>query len=444
MRKFSFAAGLIAVTAAVAQSHVDQPAITAVAQEELAATHTPGAAIGIVLENKLAYSFGVGASSAETGAPVDPNMLFRLGSTTKMMTATAIAALAAAGKLNFTDGVGKHVRGLDPVIAALTIRQILSHTSGLKDEAVMNGRHDDAALSDEIRKWKPDWLFTKPGAIYSYSNPGFWLAGLVVESVTGKPYADAMEELVFKPIGMTSTTLRPTMAMTHALSQGHDAVKGEAVVIRPLADNAANWPAGSIFSNLADLARLTVALMNAGEAAGKVGISKVMVTALTTPHAEIPGSRAKYGYGLEIDSQGTEPYWNHGGSRAGYGSFIGMLPNRHSAVIVLTNRTGENLSRTRARIMAMLGFPEPAVESTQLAPIPVSGLAKYSGDFRNGSSTTHVTASDGKLYFGKDEALMGPDGWLVLSGGGRTFPVSGPDGRIAYLHQGGRSRARIN
>jgi CubicO group peptidase (beta-lactamase class C family) len=431
--------GLIVVAAAVAQNHIDQPAIAAAAREELAATHTPGAAIGIVLDNKLAYAFGVGSSNVETGAPVQPEMLFRLGSTTKMMTATAVATLAAAGKLDFNDPVGQHVRGLDPSIAALTINQILSHTSGLKDDAVMHGRHDDAALGEEIRQWKPDWLFTKPGAIYSYSNPGFWLAGLVVESVTGKPYADAMEEIVFKPIGMTSTTLRPTMAMTHAFSQGHDAVNGPAAVLHPLADNAANWPAGSIFSNLQDLAKLTVALMNASEP-----VSNTVVAALTTPHADIPGSKAKYGYGLEIDQRGTEPYWSHGGSRAGYGSFIAMLPNRHIAVIVLTNRTGQNLAHTRATILAMLGSPEPKHGLPSSKPIPPTDLDKYTGDFRNGSSTVQVSAKDGKLYVGKLEALLSADGWLVVEGGGRAFPVRGPDGRIAYLHQGGRSRARVN
>jgi D-alanyl-D-alanine carboxypeptidase len=437
MRKLSLALALAAATA-IGQKSVDQNAISAVAREELAATHTPGTAIGIVIDNKLAYAFGVGASSAETGAPVQPEMLFRLGSTTKMMTATAVAALAIAGKLDFSDPVGKHVRGLNPAIAALTINQILSHTSGLKDEAVMHRRHDDAALGEEIRLWKADWLFTKPGAIYSYSNPGFWLAGLVVESVTGKPYADAMEELVFKPIGMNSTTLRPTMAITHAISQGHDTVKGETVVLRPLADNTANWPAGSIFSNLSDLSRLTVALMNAGER----GVSKSIVTALTTPHADIPGSTAKYGYGLEIDKLGTERYWHHDGSRAGYGSSVNMLPDRHLAVIVLTNRSGENLPRTRAKIMAMLGFPEPAPPASTPVPVPETDLAKYTGDFRNGSSITHVTARDGKLFVGKEEALMGADGWLILSDG-RALPIFGPDGRVAYLFQGGRSRARV-
>lgn len=70
---------------------------------------------------------------------------FRLGSTTKMLTATAVATLVAEGKLDFKDTVGKHIRGLDPAIATLTVNQILSHTSGLKDTAVMNRRHDDSA-----------------------------------------------------------------------------------------------------------------------------------------------------------------------------------------------------------------------------------------------------------------------------------------------------------
>jgi CubicO group peptidase (beta-lactamase class C family) len=325
----------------------------------------------------------------------------------------------------------------------LTINQILSHTSGLKDEAVMNGRHDDAALGEEIRQWKADWLFTKPGAIYSYSNPGFWLAGLVVESVTGKPYADAMEELVFNPFGMKSATLRPTMAMTHPLSQGHDLVNGQPAVIRPSADNAANWPAGSIFSNVADLSRLTVALMNGG-ATGGVSKAMAVTTALTTPHADIPGSKAKYGYGLEVETRGTERIWSHGGSRAGYGSFITMLPDHHIAVIVLTNRSGESLPRTRAMIMEMLGFMEPIMtDPPPTSPIPSSEFAKYVGEYRNGSATTKVTAKDGKLYVGKSEAKMGPDGWLVLPGGGRVFPVPGPDGRTSYLFQSERARVRF-
>jgi len=433
--------------AAAQTAQLDIPALEASAREELAATRTPGTAIGIVQDGQLGYAKGFGASNIETGAPVTPEMLFRLGSTTKMLTATAVATLAAEGKLDFSDTVGKHVKGLDAAVAALTINQILSHTSGLKDTAVMNGRHDDAALGEEIRAWKSDWLFTRPGAIFSYANPGFWLAGYVAESVAGKPYADVMEERVFVPAGMTSSTLRPTMAMTRALSQGHEIVNQKMAVLRPAPDNAANWPAGSVFSNLADLSRFITALMNGGKIDGKQVLPSKVVAALTTPHADMPGSHAKYGYGLDVEEIGGVIVWSHAGSRAGYGSYIGMLPGRQAGVIVLCNQTGQSLPRTSARIMAMLG--RPARENTPVteSAIPAGEFAKYVGTYRNGATTTQIVERDGKLFVRATEVWKGEGGWLILKNAdGRTmsrlFCVPGADGRIEYLHVGSRSLAR--
>jgi CubicO group peptidase (beta-lactamase class C family) len=427
---------------------LDIATLEASAKEELDATKTPGAAIGVVSEGQLIYAHGFGTSNLETGAQVTQTTLFRLGSTTKMLTATAVATLAAEGKLEFGDTVGKHVTGLDPAIAALTVNQILSHTSGLKDTAVMNGRHDDGALGAEIRSWKSDWLFTKPGAIYSYANPGYWLAGFVAESIAGKPYADVMEERVFSAVGMTSTTLRPTMAMTRELSQGHDMVDKKIAVLRPAPDNAANWPAGSVFSNLADLSRFVTAMMDDGKLEGKQVFSPKVVKALTTPHADIPGSRSKYGYGLDLEDRGGFLIWTHGGSRAGYGSFIAMMPSLHAGLIVLCNRTGESLPKTRARIMAMLGEPlrggVPVTESV----IPTGEFGKYLGSYRNGESTVQIVTRAGKLFFRQMELRKGDEGWLLMKTAdgrtaGRVFPVAGADGRIEYLHVGGRSSVRV-
>jgi CubicO group peptidase (beta-lactamase class C family) len=438
-----------ACVAAAGQSvRLDIAALEASAKEEIDATKTPGAAIGVVSEGRLIYAHGFGTSNLETGAPVTQTTLFRLGSTTKMLTATAVSTLAAEGKLEFGDTVGKHVRGLDPAIAALTVNQILSHTSGLKDTAVMNGRHDDAALGEEIRAWKSDWLFTKPGAIYSYANPGYWLAGFLAESIAGKPYADVMEERVFSAVGMTSTTLRPTMAMTRELSQGHDMVNQKIAVLRPAPDNAANWPAGSVFSNLVDLSRFVMAMMDDGKLDGKQVFSPKVVKALTTPHADIPGSPAKYGYGLDLEDRGGFLIWTHGGSRAGYGSFIAMLPSLHAGLVVLCNRTGENLPRTRARIMAMLGEPLRGGVPVEEKVIPTGEFGKYLGSYRNGDSTVQIVTRAGKLFFRQMELRKGEEGWLVMKTAdgrtaGRVFPVAGADGRAEYLHVGGRSSVRV-
>jgi CubicO group peptidase (beta-lactamase class C family) len=440
---------------AAQSANFDVSALEASAKQELDATKTPGAAIGIVQDGRLVYANGFGTSNIETGAPVTSETLFRLGSTTKMLTAAAVATFAADGKLDFGDPVGKHIQRLDPAIAALTVNQVLSHTSGLKDIAVMNGRHDDAALGEEIRAWKSDWLFTKPGAIFSYANPGYWLAGLVAESVAGKPYADVMEERVFGPVGMASSTLRPTMAMTRALSQGHDKVDNKVVVLRPAPDNQANWPAGSVFSNLIDLSRFVVAMMNDGKVDGKQVLSPKVVQALTTPHSGIPGERAKYGYGLDLEERGGVRMWSHGGSRAGYGSFIAMLPGRRAGVIVLCNQTGESLPKTTAKVVEMLGGPPPESSDAADSAIPASEFAKYAGSYRNGEVTMQIVERDGKLLF---HWSVGPTldgelrkvepGRLIVKGAdGKTVEqivgVSGADGRIEYLIAGGRASARV-
>lgn len=437
----------VAIGAVAQPPNPDFTPIEPLVKQELESTATPGAAIGIVKDGRLVYAEGFGTRNLETHEPVTAETLFRLGSTTKMLTATAVASLAADGKLDFADPVGKHIHGLNPAIAALTVNQILSHTSGLKDEAVINGRHDDEALGREIHAWNAGWLFTRPGAIYSYANPGYWLAGYLAECVAGEPYAQVMDERVFGPVGMTFSTLRPTMAMTRTLSQGHDLVDKKLSVLRPAPDNAANWPAGSVFSNLVDLSRFVTAMMNDGKLEAKQALSPKVISALTAPHAQIPGSAAKYGYGLDLDASSGVLVWSHGGARAGYGSFIAMIPSQHTAVIVLCNRTGRSLPATRARIMAILGHPSPSDPDIESAIDPAD-FSKYTGSYRNSAQTVQIVEREGKLYVGTAELRKGSRGWLILKTpdgkiAGRAFPVPGAGGTTEYLHIGGRSAARM-
>jgi CubicO group peptidase (beta-lactamase class C family) len=98
----------------------------------------------------------------------------------------------------------------------------MSNTAGMTDESPSDyGSHDDSALAGYMRSLKEDHFFTEPGRIFSYSNPGFDVAGFLIEEIGGSRYADVMSERLFKPLGMKSTTFRPTVAMTYPLSQGH-------------------------------------------------------------------------------------------------------------------------------------------------------------------------------------------------------------------------------
>ncbi len=391
----------------------DWSSLEAVAREELRATQTPGGAVAVVQGEQVVFARGFGVASVETGAEVTPDMLFRLGSTTKMFTAAALALLAGEGKLRLDRPIGQYVQGLPPKLARVTAHQLLTHSAGLSDEAPMYGSQDDSALAAGIRAWKDDKFFTDPGEVYSYSNPGYWVAGFLVEQLGGRPFADVMAERILQPLGMKTSTFRPTMAMTYPLAQGHEAGK----VARPAANNASGWPAGSLFSSSRDLAQWCIALLHDGRGV----LPPSVIARMTTGHVEVPGSDRRYGYGLRVGEHRGVRLWDHNGSRLGYGSSIRLAPDQKVAVIVLVNKTGGTLPRTSEKALELL-LPLGPPPEPKSRPAPTGGEGVYA----QGSERIEVLREDGKL---------------VLREGGRTTLV-GPGVVFVsdkYLHRNGRT-----
>jgi CubicO group peptidase (beta-lactamase class C family) len=428
----------------------DLSPLEAVAMRELADTHTPGGAIAIVLGERVIYTRGFGLASVETRELVRPEMLFRLGSTTKMFTATALVSLAEKGAIDLNRPIGDYVKVLDPKIERLTAHQLLSHTAGLLDEAPMFGANDESALANEIRSWTGSRFFAEPSKIYSYSNPGYWLVGFMVESLSHKPYAEQMEAGVFKPLGMTRTTLHPLVAMTYPIAQGHDYTAQGPIVVRPAANNTASWPAGSIFSNVIDLSRFVMAFVNGGRLDGARVLSPTLISTMTTPHAKIPGGVVSYGYGLELMHSRGVDIVRHGGSRSGYGSMIVMVPQRHFGVITLANRTGSTLSRTANKAMEIVLSLEPAAPPQTRHPMKLDAaeISEYVGTYFQGSAKIEIVNRNGKIYFKQETLDSGPlekmaEGELE-SDDVLLFMVRGPSGAVEYVYAGGRSWRKVN
>lgn len=425
-----------------------------VLQEELKQTKTPGAAIAIVSNDRVIFAKGFGVSNIETGAPVTPDMLFRLGSTTKMLTGAALVALAAAGKINLDKPIGTYAKGLPPKLANLTAHQLISNTAGMADVQAPFVSNDDEALARMVRAWKDDALFTEPGEIYSYSSAGFWLAGYVVEEVTKKPYADAMAELIFEPLRMKRTTLRPLMAMTYPLALGHG-VQGSnpPAIIRPAFNNVAMWPAGSIFSSADELSRFVIALLNDGRVDGKQILPPALSSKLMGKYTTMPGdSKVHYGYGLlNFEDRGVR-FVMHGGFSRGYGSLIQIAPEQRFAVIVQTNRSGETLPLTRAKATELFLPLKPAEAEKEKKPLPLSATeaADFAGRYRNGPQSWEIVNRDGKLYFkreGQEELALTRSDKYRLSFGAKLENdlvfVADASGKIKYLFDGLYSARKI-
>ena len=165
--------------------------------------------MAIISGDKIIFAKGFGTTSAENGNPVTADTLFRMGSTTKMFTAATLVSLAEQGKIKLDAPIGNYIKNLPPKISALTAHQLFSQSSGLRDFAPTGSGNDDAVLGQNIRLWKDDVFFTEPNKIYSYSSANYWLAGFLAEEIYGKSYADAVAELVFKPLGMNRSTIQP-------------------------------------------------------------------------------------------------------------------------------------------------------------------------------------------------------------------------------------------
>lgn len=431
--------------AAARQEQVDFSQLDKVVIEELKERNTPGAAVAIIQGDRVVYAKGYGVASVETGAPVTPDMLFRLGSTTKMLTAAALVTLAAREKIKLDAPIGGYVKGLSPRLAQATAHHLLSNTSGMRDFAAPFISNDDEALGKSVRIWKDDVFFTEAGRINSYSSPGFWLSGLVIEEVGGKPYADMMDELIFKPVGMQRTTLRPLSAMTYPIAIGHS-VEGNSkpIVMRPLFNNTAMWPAGSIFSSVNDLSRFVIAMMNGGRVEGKQVLDPLVVSKLPAPHVLLPGETdAHYGYGLLRFNQRGVRVVMHGGFSRGYGSMIQMVPEHRFAVIVVTNRSGETLNKTRTKALE-LALPLKAEEEQRAAPaLPMSRaeLANYAGVYSHDPQQWEVIVKDDKLVLkqeGVETALtkIGEHKFSMGASGGELVFVPSDDGKIKYLFDG--------
>jgi CubicO group peptidase (beta-lactamase class C family) len=425
---------------------VDYAPLESVVRAEMKAAGVPGVVVIVVRGDRIDYAKGFGVAGVETNDPVTPDHLFRIGSTTKMFVGAAAASLAHRGKLDLNKPVGEVVGGLPSPLAAVTPHQLLTHTAGLADEAPMFGKHDETELGAGIASWKTSRLFTTPGDIYSYSNPGYWLAGYAVERAAGRPFAEVLDEDMFRPLGMKRSTFRPTMAMTYPLAHGHEARDGTTVIIRPPANNAATWPAGSLYSSGNDLARFVIALLNGGQLDGKEAIPVSVVEEITKSHVTLPGDRGSYGYGLAIRPIRGVPTWSHGGSRSGYGSHIAMAPVQKYGIIVLANRSGAGMPKTVAKAAELLLPLGPARAATKAADPTPDELRGYAGAYRNGATAVTLKWDEDRLVqivAGNARDLRGVGGSKFRTSTGELLDVvRGRDGTTQYLFVGNRALKR--
>jgi CubicO group peptidase (beta-lactamase class C family) len=358
----------------------------------------PGVAVGILHDGARKMA-GFGVTSVENPLQVDDETLFQIGSISKTFTATAIMRLVEAGKLDLGAPLRTflpELRLADATVAErVTLRHVLSHTGGWPGDFFPNTGSGDDALAKAVALVSELPQITPLGSVWSYNNAGFYLAGRAIELATGQSYEAALQELVLDPLGLKHSFFFPTDVMTHRFAAGHGFPNGPATVLRPWALARAANPVGGISASVSDL--LSYAQFHLGDGTGPDGtrlLRRDSLVAMRTPVAPAGNAADFVGISWMLRDVGGVRTVGHTGGTHGHQTWLGLVPERNFAVVVLTNAMrGADLRREIAALALReyLGVvdPPPAV-----LPLAAPELATYAGHYSALPSNIDLAAGD--------------------------------------------------
>ena len=335
---------------------------------------TPGCAVGVEKAGQV-VTRAYGSADLEHAAPNTPDTIFEAGSLSKQFTATAILLLAQDGKLALTDDIRKYLPEMPDYGTPITINNLLSHTSGLRDWGAVSGIggwprttriHTNTEVLQIAARQKT--LNYPPGSAYSYTNTGYNLAAIIVERASGMPLAQFTKEHMFAPLGMTKTAWRDDFRrIVPGRAIAYDAVPGGFAQDMPFEDAYGN---GGLLTTVGDLL-----IWNDALTANKLG-------AFVTSHLEeqavlTDGRKIYYARGLMTGKFNGAPEIYHSGSTAAYRAWIGRYPAQGVGVAVLCNL--DNVSAVQLAHAAVQQYLPPAPAAIKSKAAPAAELARFAG-----------------------------------------------------------------
>jgi CubicO group peptidase (beta-lactamase class C family) len=344
-------------------------------QEEMEYRNLPGLAIAVIHDQDLVWSKGFGSADLGKKTPMTPQTLFRIASITKTFTSTAILQLRDRGKLQLDDPVSKYLpwftyKNRFPEGPAVTIRQLLTHTSGLPRESAMPywteprfPTHEEmvALLHSQESIFEPD---TK----WKYSNLGMAILGEVVAAVSGQSYDEFITKSILQPLNMTNSTVYPdkNLLSRYATPYGRRMADGTRKV-SPVIDTKAITPAAGISSTVEDLGKFaSLHMLDGRNIAGQI-LKGSTLREMHRVQWLLPNWRGGYGLGFSVRKLDDRVVYGHGGWVGGNKSQISISPKEKVAVIVAINADDGLPAFFADRAMSMLA-PVIARLTTPVAP----------------------------------------------------------------------------
>jgi CubicO group peptidase (beta-lactamase class C family) len=409
-------------------------------------TDSPGCAVAVFRNSEIIHARGYGMASLEHGLAITPKTVFDIGSTSKQFAAMSIVLLAEDGALSLDDDVRRFVPELPDYGNRITIRHLLTHTSGLRDYLTLwslaGFEAADYTTSAEALSLiaRQRSLNFRPGEQYLYSNSGYFLLSVIVERVSGKSLAAYSHERIFAPLGMAHTRFNDdhsAIIANRATGYMPRTEGGYAVSM----SNYEQTGDGAVNTSVEDLLRWDENFYT-----GRVGGRRTLEL-MQTPAVLKDGRQLTYALGLRVEPYRGLPTVSHGGSWVGYRAELVRFPDQHFSVACLCNRSDANPSRLARRVADIYladeftrqegeSGTEPVGSTNTAVSVDASVLERYVGlyrDPRTGAVIRFAVRGDTLYDAAPDRSARAP---LTPIAADRFRRQGGAD----VLFQGGDSR----
>ena len=400
--------------------------------EKFDSTVTPGCALSVMQAGRIVYKRGYGMADLDHDVPIRPDTVFHVASISKQFTDAAIVLLAQEGKLSLDDDVRKYVPELPDFGSRITIRHLIHHTSGLRDQWSLLGlagwRYSLDLITDQdvldVMSAQKDLNF-QPGEKHTYCNTGYTLLAQIVKRVSGKSFRQFTTERIFEPLGMRSTHFRDDHAeVVKHIAYGYERAKGDGEFSLSVT-NFDTVGATSLLTTVEDLA-----LWDENFYAPRVGGAELIAQMLVKGKLN-SGKELDYAFGLVHGKYKGLATVDHGGADAGYRADLLRFPGQHFSVACLCNLAQTNpgdLARKVADIYLAAEMKDTPSTPAPSAETPVSltpqQLAAFAGLYwnREEEGAVKVILKDEKL-----SAVFSPEDSFELKPlTGNRFRLAGP------------------
>jgi CubicO group peptidase (beta-lactamase class C family) len=366
MRKIATACLLLLIVTAASADAVDT-----YLRAEMANQRIPGIAVAVLRDGKPTSVRTLGLANIELNAPVTRDTVFKIGSVSKQFIATGIMLLVRDGKVRLDDPVNTYLDDAPPVWSGITLRHLLTHTSGLVRESPGFDGLKVQSDAEVIRKAYDVPLQSAPGQKWSYCNLGYFILAEVIHKASGRPWPEFMTERVFKPLGMTATRATDTLDIVPNRANGYLFRDNVQHNVGPL---LALRPSGAFLSTITDLMKHEAALHD-----GTL-LSKDEQAQMLTPMLLADGSNTQYGFGWIVNDLKGHRRVRHGGSLPGFRAEYSRYDDDSLAVIVLVN--ADSIRTDAIALEVANHYIHGLSDERSVVKLPAATLAEYVGRYQ--------------------------------------------------------------